>query len=195
MIKTIGILLAAGSSSRLGQPKQLLEWKNQPFIVHTLSELQAVCSEVWVVLGAQSKEIRKVLPKDTIILVNEEWEKGMGSSIRLGINRALDQKSIDWVLISLCDQPQLDRSHFTKLIESHLESGAVATAYEQRGGVPALFHRKYWNTLVQFSGDAGARSIINHSDNSIPWIQPTADPSDVDTLEDYQKLLRKSFLS
>ena len=193
MSKSIGILLAAGESSRLGQPKQLLKWKEEPLIVHALSEMQAVCSETWVVLGAHAPKIRQALPPETSILLNENWKNGMGSTIRTGIIKASEQTSAEWVLISLCDQPYLDRAHYSKLMASRNESGVVATSYGKGGGVPALFHRQYWDALIQFNGDAGAKSIINQPNINIPRVEPAGDPSDIDTLEDYKKLIGKSF--
>ena len=192
MSDPFGILLAAGESSRLGQPKQLLDWKGVPLIVHALSEMRTVCAEVRVVLGAHAGEIQKVLPSEIRILFNEEWQSGLGSSIRKGMNEALTQKTEDWVLLNLCDQPYLDRRHFARLIASQDESGVVATAYGQRAGVPALFHRKHWNTLVKFQGDAGARYILNQPNTSIPMVKPTESTVDIDTLEDYHKLTGNS---
>src|ERR1700761_1556804 len=101
---TAAIILAAGESSRLGQPKQNLLFKGQTLLQRTVdSALQSECKPVIVVLGANDSTI--IPPKETIVLYNKDWKEGMASSIRTAINELNKDLSVDKVIIMLCDQP------------------------------------------------------------------------------------------
>lgn len=186
------IILAAGASSRLGQPKQLLEFKGKTLIRHAAeTALATKCKPVIVVTGALHEELLSELKGLDIIAVhNDDWQKGMSTSIITGIGKAQEYNT-EAVLIMLCDQPLITSGHLNALCStfSGLEDGPiVATGYHEISGVPAVFPRKHFESLTQLQGEQGARELMKVHLTSlitVPFIQASID---VDTTEDYEKL-------
>lgn len=186
------IILAAGASSRLGQPKQLLEFKGKTLIRHAAdTALATKCKPVIVVTGALHEELLiELKDMDLVVIHNDDWQKGMSTSIVAGIEKAgeYDPKA---VLIMLCDQPLITSGHLNALCTtfSSLEDGPiVATGYHEISGVPAVFPKKHFESLTKLKGEQGARDLMKVHLNSlitVPFIQAAID---VDTTEDYEKL-------
>jgi molybdenum cofactor cytidylyltransferase len=182
------IILAAGSSSRLGLPKQLLQYKNKSFlrlIADKALEVQPL--EVIAVLGFASDRMRLEFEDLPIrVVLNHTWTEGIASSIRSGIGAVHSQAEA--ALLSLCDQPAVTPELLSKLISlCSPEKPIAATEYNHILGVPACFHRSIFPELLQLQGDTGAKRAIAQDMTRVavhPFPQAAID---VDTLEDYQK--------
>lgn len=187
---TYGLILAAGASSRLGQPKQLLVWQNKTLIEHVIDNArQALGDNIILILGAHSEAIRKVVDlRQVKVIENPGWQEGMASSIRAGINAL--PKSATAVLFLLCDQPSVDAGHVISLLNAwkNAPNRIVATAYGDSVGVPALFPRAYLPQLLALSGDTGAKSIIMGNRKNYVTIPLAAATLDIDNLPDYRRL-------
>jgi molybdenum cofactor cytidylyltransferase len=190
-MRVAGVLLAAGASARLGQPKQLLELDGVPLVRRLTDELLAAgCADVAVVMGAHADLIRPALAHVRATLVdNWAWEEGVASSVRIAADFAVAHLS-DGVLIAVCDQPALDRAHLGALIAAFTDPGAagpdgpsaVASAYGGTVGVPAILPRRAYPALLALTGDQGARRVLRDdpATRSLPW--PDGDV-DLDTPE------------
>jgi molybdenum cofactor cytidylyltransferase len=191
------ILLAAGSSSRMGQSKQLLSIDGESLLSKSANAaLQTKTKKIVVVLGASEKEHRLVLSKLPIdIVVNREWQKGIGSSLKTGMTFLLSlQPSLAGVIILVCDQPLLTSDHITKLIEknSRTHKAIVASRYEETLGVPAYFDKSYFAKLLALKEDQGARKIIKENSGDVAVVDFPQGAIDLDTIEDYQKFVSKT---
>ena len=192
--KNIGIvLLAAGESSRLGRPKQLLPYGNQTLLRHCLQIASgAEANPIVLVLGAQAEIIKKEIPGfDSQIVINADWEEGMASSIRLGIKKLAEINSAaEGAILMVCDQPYVTSNLLNNLMTAHLKSGKqiVACGYAGTFGPPALFHNSLFPELLQLKGDVGARNVIKQHADAVEVIPFPEGTYDVDTEEDYEKI-------
>jgi molybdenum cofactor cytidylyltransferase len=182
-----GILLAAGGSSRMGRPKQLLVYKGKTLLRRaTETLLNSACDLVVVILGAEverSKNDIEDLPVRTVL--NENWQTGMSSSIRGGLEYLLEiQPDLSAVVITLCDQPNITSSHIDQLTEKFRETGneIVAAAYGNTVGVPALFTKRFFNELLGLEGDKGARNLIKANANVLSTVPIPEALFDIDTV-------------
>lgn len=187
-----GLLLAAGGSSRLGHPKQLVQYHGETLIHRsTKAVIDAGCSPVIVVIGGEiegsTAELRDLSVE---IVLNTEWRSGMSSSIVSGIRRLIEiEPQIDGVLIALCDQPDITPQFLARFIDRYRNEpqDIIATDDGEVRGVPALFSSKLFDELLSLKGDKGARQLIRNSDK-VATIRPDAVFSDIDTPEDLAKL-------
>lgn len=191
---TIGIIiLAAGASTRMGKPKQLLPYQGRSLLRH-ITEI-AIASKnqpVIVVLGANAQIIKpEICQLPVQIVENLQWASGMGSSIRAGVEalNALGQ-NVEAVVITLCDQPFVSPELINQLVETYRRSdkAIVACEYADTLGVPALFHHTFLSQLMTLKQGEGAKQIINKHINqvtSLPFLQGQID---IDTPNDYQQL-------
>jgi molybdenum cofactor cytidylyltransferase len=185
------VILAAGSSSRLGAPKQLLVFNGQSFIVNTINIARAaMCYPIVVVVGSNYEKILpfiKELPID--IVYNNDWEKGMGTSIAKGIS-SINDREIDATLVMVCDQPFVTVEHINQLIDaySHADVGIVATSYNNTIGVPVLFAKPYFASLGKLRGNEGAKKLVIDNIDHVYKVIFQKAVVDIDTQEDYQKL-------
>ena len=197
-VHTALLILGAGNSSRLGRPKQLLGLKDTTLLNHTLTEALKVSCQVRVlVLGAYQKEIQaKITPTDIEILFNKNWEKGMASSIQVGLNWLIDHHDPDQVLILLCDQPFIDHKLMELLIAQKREEkkGIIGSAYGGTVGVPALFDKKYFPALLSLKGKEGARSLLRKFDDDAGSIKFPKGNIDIDTENDFNAYLKEDWL-
>src|SRR5438309_1555847 len=159
------IILAAGSSSRLGTPKQTILYEGITLLQRAAQAAEgAGCYPVVIVLGAHANAILHHFPYQSATIVhNDHWHEGMGTSIAVGMNALLQADStINAAIIMVCDQPFADAALLRKLIEQQEQTGKgiAASTYADTMGVPALFDRKYFNTLMQLGGDEGAKKIM-----------------------------------
>lgn len=160
------IILAAGASRRLGQPKQLVAYRGEALLARSIRLAKAAgAAPVLVVLGANLQIIRAATQFDEAIPVfNERWEQGIASSIHAGL-QALDASAPEasGVLLMNCDQPILSAEHLRALMEAFsAQSGPcmVASVYAGVQGVPAVFPRALFPELRALRGDKGARSLL-----------------------------------
>lgn len=189
-MKEIGVLiLAAGESKRMGKSKQLLSWGSNNFLDHTINQASSLNSKICVVLGANSKKIANNIKNNTKIIVNQNWKKGIGSSLSYGTK--IFGKDKEALLILLCDQPLIS-SDFLNLMLKKYNSNCdkiIATSYNKRAGVPAIFPKKYFSDLELLNKDFGAsKFMLNEKSNTI-LIDPMGKNIDVDTQEQYEALI------
>ena len=182
------ILLAAGESARLGQPKQLVGWQGKPLLRHAAeTAISSGIGPVIVVLGAVDQTCRDCLSGlDLSIVHNPDWKQGMGSSIAAGMNAARDWP-LDGVMIMLCDQPLVTPQLLQKLVSKSAGHPIVHTSFKGQAGPPVWFSREYFDRLGTLSGSAGAKPLILNEPNRVPIDFPDAE-WDVDTLEDLAAL-------
>lgn len=189
--KTIGgLLLAAGNSSRLGRPKQQLSIDGQPLLRRSTEILlHAGLGRVVVVLGAEAANHRKLLTSLPVeIVINHTWEKGMGGSLKAGLQKLLQGSAPDAIILSVCDQPYLSTAIIISLIEHFQlhECDYVASAYGDTLGPPALFGPAFYDRLGQLPDEAGAKKLFDGSGEAIDFPEGVFD---IDTPDDYAKVM------
>jgi molybdenum cofactor cytidylyltransferase len=190
------VLLAAGASSRMGEPKQLLHFEGKTFLEKAIeSAVQSDAEHVVVVLGANEKAIlRKLNISQYHVVSNPNWEKGMSESLKVGLEFLLKKTELDAVLVLLVDQPHVNASLINQLIEAFLmkDKGIVACKYGSTIGVPCLFDKKYFPEIFALKEQQGAKKIIYQYLDETSLIDFPMGAIDIDTQEDYQELLRDS---
>jgi molybdenum cofactor cytidylyltransferase len=187
---TAGIILAAGASTRMTEPKPLLLWRGEPFIRHIArTAVSAGLSPVVIVAGAHTPEIRAAVADLPVTLVhNPDWEAGQSTSVRCGL-RALPD-TIGSAVFLLADQPHIPLELVTALKDQHAQtlSPIVAPLIDDRRGNPVLFDRVTFTDLLSLTGDVGGRAVFaRHPITYVPWHEASL-LLDVDTPEDYQRL-------
>ncbi|HLU99736.1 MAG TPA: nucleotidyltransferase family protein [Acidobacteriota bacterium] len=185
------IILAAGESSRLGRPKQLLTFQGESLLRRsTRVALEARCGPVIVVLGFAAQQMVPELENLPVqMVINQDWKDGMASSLRAAL-RAVP-KEADAALLMLCDQPGVDVDTLRKM-NSRFEQGAAIVACSYRGvmGVPALFSREFFGELNQLKGDRGARSVLHRHRAEMEVIDCPGAALDIDTEAEYRQLIQ-----
>ena len=187
------LLLAAGSSSRMGQPKQLLPWGKNTLIEHQIETLKKTGNPLAVVLGAHSKAILPVVEKiGENIFVNPNWKNGMGNTIAFGTHHLLkDFPDAEGVLITLVDQPLITSLYIKKILQTfHPGEKQIIVSQSSSGwrGVPVLFDKIYFEELKKMNGEKGAKILIQQYKNSVIKIDCGEMLQDLDTPESYQRL-------
>jgi molybdenum cofactor cytidylyltransferase len=193
------ILLAAGTSRRLGEPKQLLEFGGKTLLRRSAEAAKNSRSDaIVVVFGSNSERFEGELEGlDLEIVCNENWIDGMGSSIRAGLNRLLEiEPALTAVIVMVCDQPFVSSELVDKLIAKFLEEKAsiVASKYAETFGVPALFEKELFRELMDLRGTKGAKTLIVIFQGLAEFVDFPKGNVDIDTAEDYSKLLQAGFL-
>lgn len=187
------IILAAGSSSRLGYPKQLVEFRGKSLLQHSIEVAASLKLNTNIlVLGAKAGEIQKEInSRNFEVVINENWEEGMGTSISKGISEALKiEKELDHILILLSDQPFVSKEKIQELIEVQLERLKPATFSEYVGevGVPAIFSKELFAELKKLKKDQGAKKLILNNEIKFNTVQFEGGNFDVDAAEDVERL-------
>ena len=191
------VLLAAGDSSRLGEPKQLLVHEGESLLQHSLNVATAVqAGPVILVLGAEAAIIRESTDSlSANVVINGDWQEGMASSIRCGIAalQTIDPAA-EGVILMVCDQPFVRPALLQELISTQQTTRKliVASRYAETFGPPVFFHQTLFPELLQLRGDVGARSVIRKHFPDVETIDFAKGTVDVDTKSDYQKLTGKS---
>lgn len=184
------IVLAAGTSSRLGYPKQLVQYEGEPLIRRAARlALEVGASPTLVVLPAGMPVIQQALAglSPIVLLENAEAAEGMGSSLRLSMKTLLDANLIPRRLLLLtCDQPLIEARHLRSLLQAPSASGITAAFYNGRPGVPAVFDQQHFPSLAQAHGDQGARALLRSG--TVTKIAMPEAALDVDTPEDLRRL-------
>jgi len=173
---TAAVVLAAGASTRLGEPKQLVVLAGETLLERAVrTAREAGCVPVVVVLGSEAEWIRERCDLgDATVVVNAAWDEGMGSSVRCGVDAVRDA---DGVVLMTCDQPTVTAEHLRAL----MATGEVrASSYAGRKGVPAYFPASSFVALMALRGDAGARELLRAAEA----IQLLGGELDVDTTDD-----------
>jgi molybdenum cofactor cytidylyltransferase len=190
------IILAAGQSSRMGQPKQLLVYESITLLERTLQVASEVAGDnVCVVIGANATLILQQVPKVAGMCVfNDKWKDGMGTSIALGLQSILNlYPAIKTVIIMAADQPFVTSEHLKQMIRHKEESGKpiVASAYQDAVGIPALFDQTFFKDLLDLETDKGAKDIILSHDQQVARLALPGGEIDIDTPEQFDSLQNK----
>jgi molybdenum cofactor cytidylyltransferase len=191
-----GLILAAGTSSRMGQPKQLLPFRGTILLdwVMAQAESASALDEVIVVLGRAADEIRPRLRNTRAkVIVNTVFTEGCSGSYKAGM-ATIDPRA-EAVMVLLGDQPGVDSAVINQVAEDwRAHGGRIAlTSYRGRRGHPMVFARELFDQLRQLSGDKAAWKILDaHPD----WVRDVAVdyalPEDINTREDYEERLRET---
>ena len=193
--KLAGVVLAAGGSRRLGQPKQLLMWQGEPLVRRAVQTSLSLCGAgVTVVTGAFADDVAQALHGCPVSVVNNpDWQAGMATSLQAA-SRSLTAPTIEGVLITLCDQPLLSVENLACLLNvwQTAPDRPIASSYGNVTGVPAIFPRTLFPMLSELSGDAGARLVLANSSDVISVPMPNA-AFDIDTKADLEQLLSGDF--
>jgi CTP:molybdopterin cytidylyltransferase MocA len=190
------IIVAAGSSSRLGEPKQLILIDGEPLLQRAIRcAVEAGASPVFVVLGAH----RDLLENSIIfgaakIVVNDDWQEGLASSIRAGVKAVqAEAPSAEGLLLMTCDQPRVTADHLHRLIlMSYAQSAptAIVSTYGGTRGIPAIFPRQSIRDLLALRGDKGARALVAKPPWPVISIPLAGGEIDIDSPEDLEDLKR-----
>ena len=187
------IVLAAGASTRLGFPKQLLIHQGQPLVRRAaVAAFDAGASRVVVVLGARAETIAPALDglPSVMIVVNPDWEKGLSSSLSVGLAAVFADPSCDGALVTLADQPFVDEGALRRLIKAFdAKHRIVASGYDDTIGVPAVFGREFRGDLMGLTGDAGAGSWIRSRRHEVTRV-PLHSALDIDKSSDVARLTK-----
>ncbi|NCO62660.1 MAG: nucleotidyltransferase family protein [Flavobacteriales bacterium] len=195
MAKLAVLILAAGNSSRMGVPKQLLKWKESNLLQHTINTVNELNTENILVLGAHFNKIKPSIHSgNMVVLFNESWEKGLSHSIVIGVNHIKESlPNMDGILIMLADQPLIDSNYLNEMINLHHQNPnkIICTMYQNgKRGVPAIFNKTYFEDLLQLNDDKGAKELlIKHSKNLI-LLNGIKHTTDIDTMNDYEMLYK-----
>ena len=187
------IILAAGQSSRLGKPKQLLRYQNKTLLQHAIDTAKLSLIEfVLVVLGSSADTILSETEISRVHVVkNDYWQSGMASTIGQGIQalQTIDA-TIDAAILMLCDQPFVTPDLLNSLIEKQKETDKpiIASQYGDTIGTPALFHQQFFGELMQLKGDTGAKKIIIQNSDLLATVSFQKGSIDIDTIDDYKAL-------
>ena len=193
--RVAALVLAAGASSRMGRPKQLLDWEGRP-LVRAAAEvaLAARLDPLRVGGGGAQTAVADALAGLSLrIISNPEYAAGQSTSLRAGI-AALGQDA-DAVVVLLGDQPFVTAAIVQQLVAEWHASAAmiVAPTYAGQRGNPVLFARAVFPELLAVQGDQGARAVLA-ADRARLRLVAFDDPrplADIDTPEDYERLLSK----
>ncbi|MBY8340589.1 nucleotidyltransferase family protein [Streptomyces spinosirectus] len=185
-----GLLLAAGGGRRLGgRPKALLRHRGLTLVEHAAGVLRtAGCTRVHVVLGARADAVREQADLEGCVLVdNPEWERGMGTSLRAGLD-SLAGTAAAAAVVLLVDQPGIGAQAVGRVLAAYRDENSLASAaYDGVRGHPVLFGRAHWAGIAESAtGDRGARAYLKTHQQDITLVEcaDVARPYDIDTAAD-----------
>lgn len=190
--QTAILILAAGNASRMGAIKQVLRIRGKALINHAIDEsLKVAESKVYVVMGANVNIVHQVMSSDKVdIIYNAQWKNGFGSSIAKGVEKIIRDGLCNACIISVADQPLIRCEVFEELIlKSSLSGkGIVSSDYGDMTGPPVYFSNRYFDDLLALNEDIGAKEVIKKYKDDVTTISFPEGISDIDTLEDLEKL-------
>lgn len=189
----IGVVLAAGRSSRFGEKNKLLtEWMDTPLVSHVVDNLsQSVVDKVVVVVGYDAERVQAAVSGFEVTIVNnQKYAAGQATSVRRGVEAARTHEA-DAIVFALGDMPAVDTESIDLLVSAYYAGVgyALATAFEGNRGNPVLFARRHFDALANITGDTGGRGILRNDDRAA--LVETGDRGvliDVDSLKDMEKL-------
>ncbi|MGJ8663958.1 MAG: nucleotidyltransferase family protein [Marinicella sp.] len=186
-MKINGLILAAGNSSRLGQPKQLLQHQNKSLLALIEENLLACCDQVFVVLGC-TPQLFKSQVKMSQVIINQDWKKGLGNSLALGSKIA--SQNADGLLIALVDQPLITKAHYQNLVDKFHQhpQNIITSEYQNCCGVPAVFSKLFFTELSNNQDACGAKNIIRNNAPNTLSIDCDAAAFDIDLEADLSRL-------
>ncbi|MDB5137799.1 MAG: MobA-like protein-like protein [Mucilaginibacter sp.] len=187
------VILAGGSSSRLGRPKQLLVYQGKTLLQHAIDMARhASVQSIIVVLGSGFELLRNQIDTAELHVVkNDSWQTGIASSITCGIT-ALQRiaPGTDAAILMVCDQPFITSLLLNDLLAAQKagDKPIVASKYGDTIGIPALFHKSLFTQLLGLEGDSGAKKIMQQYPELLVTIPFPLGNIDIDTLDDYKRL-------
>jgi CTP:molybdopterin cytidylyltransferase MocA len=188
------VILAAGGSARLGEPKQLLPLEGRTLLRRTAeAALASGCKPVAVVVGAGAERMRAELAGLPVrIVANDQWSEGLSTSVRAGL--AALEGEVEAIVFVPCDQPALDAVMLKRLVTAHEKSGKpiVVSGYGEAWGAPMLVARRFWDELKTLQGDRGAQPVAYRHAGEVECVPFPEGACDIDTREDYEALLKAS---
>ncbi|WP_220494910.1 nucleotidyltransferase family protein [Lacibacter sediminis] len=191
--KTGVIILAAGASSRLGSPKQLLAYSGATLLQHSIDAAQSSdASSVLVVLGANADLIKSEIGHTAAnVVVNPEWKEGMASTIRCGLQTLVEMHpETEALIFMVADQPFVTAALLNNLMELNRneQRSIVASKYGSTFGTPVLFTKRFFPELMELTGDVGAKSLVRKYMDEATFVSFPKGEIDIDTVEDYKNL-------
>jgi molybdenum cofactor cytidylyltransferase len=183
------LILAAGNSSRLGQSKQLVKTSkgqtllNEAIDIATASQL----GEVYVILGSDYKKHSASINSTVQVIENSNWSSGMGSSLKVGLSRAIsDNSALHFIIISVCDQPHLQTENLLNLYQKFetADKPIVASRYMEGFGVPVLFSSELFGDLLQLGDSEGALKLLKANLDKVEFVDFEKGNIDIDTPDD-----------
>lgn len=181
-----GLILAAGESSRLGQPKQLVQCQGLSLLQMTENKVNQVVSRTWVVLGFQSTLCAKEIHAAEII-INNDWQAGQSRSLHVGLKQAM--AGADAVLVAVCDQPHIGVTHYQHMVQqaqNHPDL-IIASAYQNTVGVPVIYPLAHCRALLTNPEYSGAQ-YLQRQQTRIHPIPCESGAFDVDCPRDLESL-------
>lgn len=190
----VGIILAAGESTRMGTPKPLLKLNGETFLEHILSVLKASrIGTIKVILGHQAEQIRRRLSlNDVDVIINKEYKKGQLSSLVAGILSLESEQSVDGIMVCLVDHPLVRVRLVDELIDRFYKSDKwiVVPKHEGKRGHPVIFSKALFPDLLKAPLEAGAKAVVRENQDKVLEVE-TEDEGvliDIDTLEQYRRI-------
>ena len=189
-----GLILAAGGSSRLGRPKQLVHFQGKTLIRNAAETLvDSSCDSIVVVLGAEiDGSTSEIADLPINICINHNWQTGMSSSIKAGLKELVKlEGNLSAVVVTLCDQPHITTENIDQLVTEFQQANPriVAAQYGETVGVPALFSKELFNDLLKLKGDKGARQLIRDNLPFVERIEIEKAAIDIDLPDDAARLI------
>ncbi len=188
---TAGVILAAGAAARFGQPKPLLEWRGEPFVRHIAkTALQSGLRPGVVVTGLASEGVRAAVAGLPVkVVYNPDWQSGQASSVKTGLMALPARTGAAFFFVA--DQPQITPTLLAAAMEQHRKTlpAVIAPLIDGKRSNPVLFDRAAFDALNTITGDAGGRQVFSRF--TVSWLEwnDTNMLLDVDTPQDYQRLL------
>jgi len=193
------IVLAAGMSTRLEKPKQLLDYQGHPLIRHVVKTLlSSQVQDIIVVVGSRAREVSEALKELPVrIIVNEAYAHGQSTSVKKGVNALLELSAIKGdslpkgVMFALGDQPVLKTETIDLLIKSfNSHGGIIVPYYKETRGNPVIFAQKFLSEFQLLSGDTGAKELLRRYQGEVHQVvvDDVGVTFDIDTWEDYNQL-------
>lgn len=176
----------------MGQPKQQLVFQGDTLLQRAIDAgLQANCKPILIILGAYLPEILNEGHQDKVeFLINDQWKKGMASTIQVGVQKLMEGPLPDQIILMLCDQPYADNNLLRQMIEAQHSSGKaiVACSYKDTLGAPVLLEKKIFPHLLKLKGQEGAKKLLFQYPNEVAEIPFPMGHIDIDTPDDLDAL-------
>jgi molybdenum cofactor cytidylyltransferase len=186
------VILAAGASTRLGRPKQLLPWQGKTLLQHAVDTALAITTKPVVVTGCNADQLVAGIDQTRVhIVFNPGWQQGIASSIRCGLQALLDRTPApDQVIFMVCDQPFVSPDLLLELINERQKShkSIIASSYAGTLGIPALFDKTHFAQLLDLQGDTGAKKLIGQFQDEVAAVEFPKGEIDIDTISEYEQL-------